>query len=75
MTYTVCYATLELYVRSYHRPVTIAPMELQTDVLSTLAECELGDVNYDVIVVTVTSMTSLMKEMADSVYMLHRFFQ
>ena len=44
MAYTVCYAPLILYVRQHLRSVTIATMELQTGVLSTLAECYLGDI-------------------------------
>ena len=44
MALTVCYASVELYVRLHHRSVTIATMEFQTGVLSTLAECYLDDV-------------------------------
>ena len=42
--------------------VTITTMEFQTGVLSTLAECHIGDVplkSNDIIVATVTFMTSL----------------
>ena len=44
MAYTVCHAPLELYMRWHHRSVTIETMELQTGVLSTLADRYLGDV-------------------------------
>ena len=44
MTCSVCHAALELLVRLHHRSVTIPTMELQTNVLSTVAECYLGDV-------------------------------
>ena len=43
MAYTVCQAPLKLKVRQHHRSVTIATMELQTGVLSTLEECYLND--------------------------------
>ena len=38
MAYTVCHAN--------HRSVTIATIELQTGMVSTLAECYLGDVTF-----------------------------
>ena len=44
MPYTVCHALLELKVRGHYISVTIATMELQTSVLSTLAECYFDDV-------------------------------
>ena len=44
MAYPVCHAPLELYMRSCHRSVTIVTMELQTGVLSILAEFYRGDV-------------------------------
>ena len=44
MTYTECRAALELSEIRHHRYVAIATMDLQTGVLSTLAEAYLGDV-------------------------------
>ena len=44
MAYNVCHFSLKLLVTLHHRSVTIATMELQISVLSTLAECYPGDV-------------------------------